>query len=136
MAIPVYAKAYAYTTGSTSTMTVDSEDFTAFNTLYTGREGNDAHKFARGYIDIDTYYNQPANKMGVQPVIYNNSDIAVVTGNWYYNTSNVSGMSHSVTLSGFSGSPYLKAKGNIKIKYSNFYINYSSNATILLNDYS
>ena len=130
------ASAASSTKGSKSSMSALGYSYTAQNTIITGREGSDSHKFARGYIDISANTNVPGGYMGGKSVIYNSAGTAVSIKDWEYSSSNISGFSVSTTYTGFSGTPYVYAKGYAKIWNGTGYWTYDTFATPYLNDYT
>ena len=130
----LYASAFSSTQGSISVTYANNQAYNTYNTLYTGIEGNNS-KYARGYTDIETYYNQPYYYFGADAKV-TVSGVVVVTSNWYYNDGEYSSISKSATYKVFSGSPYAVSAGQSRIWNGSTYITVNASATSPLNDYT
>lgn len=130
------AVAASSTSGYTLSDTVNGVNFAMKNTLYTGREGSDNHKYARAATSVQASQNLGGGYMGVLPVLYNYDGSVAQWGTWAYSSSGTSGISASTTKAYFTDSPIFSSWGYAEIWNGTDYNQYHPYQTPYLNDYT
>ena len=132
----ISASAASSAKGAMRYVTINGVSFNMQNSLYTGIEGSDSHKYARACTYVGASQNLNAGNLGTKPMLYNDNGSIAVNGTWTYSTNNISGLSSSVSKTYFSGSPSFYSYGYVNIWDGYNYITYRPYKTPSLNDYT
>ena len=132
--MPLSASAQSSTSGIKSAMSALGYNYTAYNTVLTGKTGST--KYARAYTDVDAEQNLPGGYMGARPMLYDSSGNVAASGTWSYSSANTSGISRGKSYEGFSGTPSYYSQGYARIWMGTDYWTYGTFASPCLNDYT
>ena len=122
--------------GGTKYATINGVNFTMQNSLYTGREGSDNHKFARASTSVSANQNIAGGYMGTKPVLFYSTGLIAANGTWDYTSGYSSGLSTNVTKAYFTDSPTFYSHGYVEIFDGDDYQQFQSYKTANLNNYT
>ncbi len=130
------ANAAASTHGAKKYATVNGVSFTMKNSMYTGTEGSDSHRYARAATSVQAEQNLDGGFMGVTPVLCNSLGATVKFGTTSYSSNDTSGTSSSVDKTYFADSAAYSSWGYVEIRNGSDYLQYRPARTASLNNYS
>lgn len=122
--------------GGTKYATINGVNFTMQNSLYTGREGSDNHKFARASTSVSASQNIAGGYMGTKPVLFYSSGLIAANGTWDYTSGYSSGFMTNVTKANFTDSLTFYSHGYVEIFDGRDYQQFQPYKTANLNNYT
>jgi len=133
---PIYSNAAGSTYGTKKYTTINGVSFTMQNSLYTGREGSDNHKYGRAYTSVDASINLNGGYLGTTPVLRYSSGTVAKFGATTYTSGYSSGISSYADKTYFTDSPTFYSHGYVEIWDGYDYQQFQPYRTANLNNYT
>jgi len=133
---PIYSNAAGSTYGAKKYATINGVSFTMQNSLYTGREGNDNHKYGRAYTDVEASINLQGGFLGTTPVLYYSSGTIAKWGATTYTSGYSAGIATYAEMTYFTNSPTFYSHGYVEIWDGYDYQDFRPYKTANLNNYT
>ena len=133
---PISSSAAGSTQGTKKYTTINGVSFIMQNSLYTGRESSDNHKYGRAYTSVDASINLQGGFMGTLPVLYYSSGVVAKWGATTYTSGYSAGISSYADKTYFTDSPTFYSYGYVEIWDGYDYQEFHPYKTANLNNYT